>query len=448
MGANCDLSPEIVDRTRRIPTNGVLLELGRAARDAHVLKTTQFKKLIAYLLEYADGRDRREPLTVVPGQARPVPRLRVAVDRCFGTYADLHWFKINKAVNASGLPLTGLFPHVAASLGRVRPEDFGYVVGALVHRDPDAALLRLLNRRGGRVKGLGLQLFSRLAFAFRRDLYFVIPHEWGTASGALRFVRNDLRKYCAFCRALRTVCDDVAITAKIRGPIFDLLMRADPANPQLLEALNGNIGPTIGRATELKATDGYLPTSDLDGRLTMPLEFTAPAILARRGQRPLRYALLQAYGNHCAITGACPKDLLEVAYIAPFPTGDVNSVENAMLLRADIHTLWDLNLIGVDPQDLSIHIAKRLRGSTYENLCGRTIVERRNGSQLNPATLRDRWEIFVQSRGANKAAVTIEPTSIVSARSRKPSLDGPSLVRSNGEPNSAATPDVVTVPIA
>ncbi|MEE8154808.1 MAG: HNH endonuclease signature motif containing protein [Phycisphaerales bacterium] len=448
MGANCNLSPNIVDRTRRNPTNGVLLELGRAARDAHVLKTTEFKKLIAYLLEYADGRDRREPLTVVPGQARPVPRLRVAVDRCFGTYADLHWFKINKAVNASSLPLTGLFPHVAASLGRVRPEDFGYVVGALVHRDPDAALLRLLNRRGGRVKGLGLQLFSRLAVAFRRDLYFVIPHEWGTASGALRFVGNDLRKYCAFCRALRTVCDDVGITAKTRGPIFDLLMRADPANPRLLEALNGNVGPTIGRATELKATDGYLPPSDLDGRLTMPLEFTAPAILARRGQRPLRYALLKAYGNHCAITGACPKDLLEVAYIAPFPKGDVNSVENAMLLRSDIHTLWDLNLIGVDPQDLSIHVAKRLRGSTYENLCGRTIVQRRNGSQLNQEVLRERWEIFVQSRGPKKAAVTIEPTPTVSARSRKPSLDAPMLVRSNGEASGAATPDVVTVPIA
>ncbi len=448
MGTNCDLSPDIVDRTRRNPTNGVLFDLGRAARDAHVLKTTEFKKLIAYLLEYADGRDRREPLTVVPGQARPVPRLRVAVDRCFGTYADLHWFKINKAVNASSLPLTGLFPHVAASLGRVRPEDFGYVVGALVHRDPDAALLRLLNRRGGRVKGLGLQLFSRLAVAFRRDLYFVIPHEWGTASGALRFVGNDLRKYCAFCRALRTVCDDVGITAKIRGPIFDLLMREDRANPQLLEALNGNVGPTIGRATELKATDGYLPTSDLDGRLTMPLEFTAPAILARRGQRRLRYALLQAYGNHCAITGACPKDLLEVAYIAPFPKGDVNSVENAMLLRSDLHTLWDLNLIGVDPQDLSIHLAKRLRGSTYENLCGRTIVQRRKGSQLNSEILRDRWEIFVQSRGDKKAAVTIEPTPTVSVRPRKSSLDAPSLVRSNGEPSGAATPDVVTVPIA
>ena len=68
MGANCYLSPDIVDQTRRNPTNGVMLDLGRAARDAHVLKTMEFKKLIAYLLEYADGRDRRRAVARVPGQ--------------------------------------------------------------------------------------------------------------------------------------------------------------------------------------------------------------------------------------------------------------------------------------------------------------------------------------------------------------------------------------------
>ena len=97
---------------------------------------------------------------------------------------------------------------------------------------------------------------------------------------------------------------------------------------------------------------------------------------------------------------------------------------------------------------MSIHVAKRLRGSTYENLCGRTIVQRRNGSQLNQEALRERWELFSQSHGPQKAAVTIEPTPTASVRPRKTSLDAPSLVRSNGDANGAATPDVVTVPIA
>ena len=432
MGANCNLSPDIVDRTRRIPTHSVLLELGQAAREAQVLKTKEFKKIVAYLLDYADGRDRREPLTVCPGHARPIPKLRVAVEGCFGTYADLHWFKINKTVKTTDLPLTGLFPHVAVGLGRVRPEDFGHVVGALVHRDPDAALLRFLNRRKGRVRGLGLQLFSRLAFSFRRDLYFMIPTEWGTASGALRYIGSDLRKYIAFCRDLRDICDDLDITVRTRGAIFDILMNQNPPNAELIEATNNQVGPTIGQAANLKPTDGYMPTSDLDGQVHMPLEFTGSAILRRRGPRPLRHSLLQAYGNRCAFTGTCVKDLLEVAHVAPFPTGDVNSIDNVILLRTDLHTLWDLNLIAVDPQDMTIHVAKRLHGSVYENLSGRTIVDRRDGSELSKTALLERWELFGQPRNkTRKAAVMVEPSPTPAPR--------------RGKRKRAATPQVVMV---
>ncbi|MCH8822494.1 MAG: HNH endonuclease [Planctomycetes bacterium] len=409
MGVNCDLSPEQIDKMRRVPTYVVLQEMGVAAREAHTLRTPEFKKFISYLIENPDGRDRREPLTTIPDQARPVPRLRVALDACFGAYADLHWFKINKTVNSMGLPLTGLFPRVSASLGRVKPEVFGHIVGSLVHRNPDAALMRLLNKRKGKIPGIGLQLFSRMAYAFRRDLYFVIPHEWGTASGAFRFIGTDLRKYCALCRELRSVCDDLAITPRIRGSVFGYLMNQDTIHPDLLAELNKSIGPTIGRATELKATDGYVAPSDLDGQFNMPIEFTGKTILARRGQRQLRHALLRAYGSSCAITGKCPKDLLEVAHISPFPDSDVNAHDNAIILRTDIHTLWDLNLIAINPEDMSVCVARKLRGSIYENLAGRTLARRRHSEQLNSAALVDRWEQFVISQDNNKKpAVMIE----------------------------------------
>lgn len=410
MGVNCDLSPELIDKMRRVPTHAVLLEMGIAAREAHVLRTSEFKKFVSYLIENPDGRDRREPLTTRPDNARPVPRLRVAIDACFGTYADLHWFKINKTVNSMGLPLTGLFPRLAASLGRVKPENFGHVIGALVHRNPDAALQRLLNKRSGKIPGIGLQLFSRLAYALRRDLYFVIPHEWGTASGAFRFIGTDLRKYCALCRVLRSVCDDLAISPRVRGSVFEHLMNQDTIHPDLLAELNRSIGPTIGRAIELKPNEGYIPTSDLDAQFNMPIEFTGSSILARRGHRQLRNTLLRAYSNSCAITGKCPKDLLEVAHISPFPDSDVNAHDNAILLRSDIHTLWDLNLIAIYPEDSTVRVARKLRGSIYENLAGRTLARRRHGEQLNSATLTDRWEQFTLSQDSNnnKPAVMIE----------------------------------------
>ncbi len=403
MAANCDLSSQLVQKIRKNPIHSVLLDLGRAAVEAHVHKTDEFRKLIAYLLELADGRDRREPMIVPPGTARPVPKLRIAVEQCFGNYVDLHWFRLNKAINESGQPLLGLFPRFAASMSRVDPEDFGRLVQALVQSSPDTALLRVLHKSGGKLPRVGLPLFSRLAFAFRRELYFIIPPEWGTASGALRFVGDDLRRYCALCRTLRAICDEVEIDAPIRGTVFHRAMQADQIYPPLLATLNKTMAPTIGRAMELDPADGYVSATELDVQTAMPLEFTASAILARRGQKSLRRSLGQVYKNRCAITGTCPKDLLEVAYIVAFPRGDVNSSENAIMLRADLHTLWDLNLIGVEPETHTVHIAERLRGSVYENLEKRRLLDRSPGSRISEAALRERWDGFVQAHEVAQA---------------------------------------------
>ena len=165
MPTQLTLASGIMDQLRNAPIHGALTELSQAARESKILATAEFKKLVAYLLEQADGRDRREPWTARPGVARPIPKLRVQIEKCFGVYADVHWYTLNKTTNSSGLPLTGLFPRMAASLWRIRNDDFGAMVKALLSSAPDAALLRLLHERGGKIKGMGVEVFSRLAFA-------------------------------------------------------------------------------------------------------------------------------------------------------------------------------------------------------------------------------------------------------------------------------------------
>ena len=63
------LPPAQIEQMRRAPIHGVLLELCKAARESKLLLLPEFKKLVAYLLEQADGRDRREPWTQRPGAA-------------------------------------------------------------------------------------------------------------------------------------------------------------------------------------------------------------------------------------------------------------------------------------------------------------------------------------------------------------------------------------------
>jgi hypothetical protein len=72
------------------------------------------------------------------------------------------------------------------------------------------------------------------------------------------------------------------------------------------------------------------------------------AIKARRGQADFRNRLLNAYGRRCCISGCRVEALLEAAHIRPHAEIPNYDTRNGLLLRTDLHTLFDLHLLGVD----------------------------------------------------------------------------------------------------
>ena len=115
-------------------------------------------------------------------------------------------------------------------------------------------------------------------------------------------------------------------------------------------------------------------------------------IAERRGQQAFRDGLLRAYGRRCAITGCGVVDVLEAAHITPHLGPETNHVTNGLLLRADIHTLFDLGLIGVEPDGLAVVVHERLRGSEYEALRGRRIAVPAMESEA-PSVKALRWHL-------------------------------------------------------
>lgn len=97
------------------------------------------------------------------------------------------------------------------------------------------------------------------------------------------------------------------------------------------------------------------------------------AIVVRRGGSAFRGALLKAYEGRCALTATNGPPALEAAHIVPYRGPQTNHVANGLLLRADIHTLFDLGLIAVNPFTYAMETAKELRGTDYEVLAGRTV---------------------------------------------------------------------------
>lgn len=92
-------------------------------------------------------------------------------------------------------------------------------------------------------------------------------------------------------------------------------------------------------------------------------------IRPRLGQGTFRVAVTDAYGRACAVTGEHSLPALEAAHIRPYKQDGPHEVSNGLLLRADLHRLFDQGYVTVTP-DLRLHVGQRLRedyanGKTY-----------------------------------------------------------------------------------
>jgi putative restriction endonuclease len=116
--------------------------------------------------------------------------------------------------------------------------------------------------------------------------------------------------------------------------------------------------------------DEAIPPDDYDARVR-----TLRSVHARKGQAPFRRKLLEAYQGRCAISDCTVESVLEAAHLRPYRGPASNSRGNGLLLRADLHTLFDLGHIGIDPISRRVSISPALRGSEYETFSDRVVRE-------------------------------------------------------------------------
>lgn len=81
---------------------------------------------------------------------------------------------------------------------------------------------------------------------------------------------------------------------------------------------------------------------------------------ARNGQGGFRKKLIQRYGHVCAITGRCPAEVLQAAHLRDFAEHETHNLDEGVLLRADVHLLFDNDLLAVDPTTWRVVLAPSL----------------------------------------------------------------------------------------
>ena len=103
----------------------------------------------------------------------------------------------------------------------------------------------------------------------------------------------------------------------------------------------------------------------------------AVLVLPRLGQGSFRVIVTDAYERRCAITQEKTLPALEAAHIKPFTDSGPNTINNGLLLRSDIHRLFDSGYVTVTP-DHHFEVSPRIReefdnGKTYFTFDGKKI---------------------------------------------------------------------------
>ncbi|MET7876402.1 HNH endonuclease [Micromonospora profundi] len=132
----------------------------------------------------------------------------------------------------------------------------------------------------------------------------------------------------------------------VQGKTYDL---ADPDSAAYFDLLLHRL---IGLTAEV----------DFDGPWHRPGPvYGDPRLVPQRlGQQSFKAVVLGAYGRRCAITGNKVQPVLQAAHIRPLPMGGEHRLDNGLLLKSDVHILFDRGYLGVDPKHRLV-VSPRLR---------------------------------------------------------------------------------------
>jgi HNH endonuclease len=163
-----------------------------------------------------------------------------------------------------------------------------------------------------------------------------------------------------------------------------------------------------GRTYDMREAEGLGLWQDVNARLARlrpaggvaasavgePLpRYGEPALVAPRlGQGSFRVMVTDAYERRCAASGERTLPVLEAAHIKPYSGDGDHDIRNGLLLRSDLHTLYDRGYLTVTP-DYRLEVSRRIKeefqnGREYYALQGKRIaIPKREAERPRPDLL-------------------------------------------------------------
>jgi HNH endonuclease len=127
------------------------------------------------------------------------------------------------------------------------------------------------------------------------------------------------------------------------------------------------------------AVQAGLADSPLIGFAEEQARYGEPTLVRPRlGQGAFRILVTDSYQRRCAVSGERTLPALDAAHIRPFSEGGTHEASNGILLRRDIHSLFDAGYVTISP-DMKFEVSRRIReefenGRQYYALHGQTVA--------------------------------------------------------------------------
>lgn len=128
--------------------------------------------------------------------------------------------------------------------------------------------------------------------------------------------------------------------------------------------------------------------------------FTPRKTAERKGQKAFKSKLIRAYGERCMFSKCDVREAIQASHIRPYRGIKDDHPENGLLLRSDLHILFDADLLGIDPEKKLVHLHPSIAGTSYKQFLGKPLII---GTRHCPSrkALEIRWKMFKKKVGSH-----------------------------------------------
>ena len=186
--------------------------------------------------------------------------------------------------------------------------------------------------------------------------------------------KNGVTDYAALRKRIEQYRNDVRGDPEIgcnilNGPFFfeeqDWIPVPDTWAPNIVRGRTFDTEENDGLRLWNAVAERLSRQARIENRAEEPRFGTDYLTRARLGQGAFRVLVTEAYERRCAITGERTLPVLEAAHIKPYAESGPHFVSNGLLLRSDLHILFDEGYVTVN-EDLRVEVSERIR-EQYEN---------------------------------------------------------------------------------